>query len=233
MGKSWKLTMGLFALVAVLTLSGSVQAAAVEGVTSGVFQNPVYEVNGAPFGVGIGTNSFAWGDPVTAKSSLTFTGTTFAADFGEVFSVGTLDFFNGSIEKLTGASEVELVGTMVFTAPTGAVESVTADFQLINSFDTDDPVESADSVFVAAPVPDIQFMAGDTIYTLEFLGFGDVTEGGFTTFDRFFVYENEGASAELLARMTEEVVPVSPSVVLALVGSIGSFLFHKRRTINF
>jgi len=96
-----------------------------KGSTSGVFTN-----NDTGVVSGIGTNSFSWGIGQPSRSNLTFTGSPFdvnvrtgyvygprARNDAEVFSLGNLRYFNGTISGGSGANSVQLDVTTAVTSP--------------------------------------------------------------------------------------------------------------------
>jgi len=233
MEKPNKLMLILGVIALSVLLSASVQAAAIEGTTTGVFNNPVYEANGAPFGIGVGTNIFAWGDPAAgsptaSQSALVFLPWIFSGEFDTPFMLGALGFHNGSIEKDTGAITIDLDLALTFTAPTGTVENVSATLDLVNTYDVGSPLANADSITLPAEIDDIVFIVDGMVYTLEILGFG-LSKGGLVQGNQFFVEEGQNGLVQILGLMTCEAVPASPSILLALFGSIGTFLVSRRR----
>jgi hypothetical protein len=188
-----------------------------QGNISGVF-------TGADTGVvtGLGTNNFTWGVG-SPPGRLTFTGKPFdvnvttgyvygprARNDREVFSLGTLDYFNGTIQGGTGANSVRLDVTTQVTSPVGTNPTTfQAPLNLINSPNTSDPIASADSVFLPKNLPPVvmQTLGGAPI-TLEIPGFGTTTGSGFSTIDQFFVLEGGTATADLLGRFVPACEPI-------------------------
>jgi hypothetical protein len=136
-----------------------------QGNISGVFTNPDTGVV-----TGLGTNNFTWGvGAPPPPSRLTFTGKPFdvnvttgyvygprARNDREVFSLGTLDYFNGTIQGGTGANSVRLDVTTQVTSPVGTNPTTfQAPLNLINSPNTSDPIASADSVFLPKNLPPV------------------------------------------------------------------------------
>lgn len=192
-----------------LGLSNSTHSIEVKGLSSGVFLNPY-----PPSAVvgGVGTNYFTWGDPAnfgTGPSSLKFTGRSFATEIGNVFSLGTLRFFNGTIAGGSGADYVDLQINIMITTPSGEVFSFIRTLRLINTLNTSDPIASADIVYLPTSFPENSFRIGGYDYTVSIIGFGNFTGPGFTTLDRFHVFENSSASAELLARVGRACIPAN------------------------
>ncbi len=185
----------------------------IQGDSSGVFINPTPS-NAVVSGVG--TNNFTWGTPAggTPSSSLNFAGTTFSTDIKEVFSIGTLTYFNGTIYSGTGANSVDLQVTVTLTTPSGISQNFVQTLQLLNTVNTDNPQASADIVFLPTSFPDTVFTIGGNEYTLSFIGFGSIQGGGFSTIEKFHVLENQSASAELLGLINRAcVVPEGESPV--------------------
>jgi hypothetical protein len=190
-----------------------------QGNISGVF-------TGADTGVvtGLGTNNFTWGvGSPPPPGRLTFTGKPFdvnvttgyvygprARNDREVFSLGTLDYFNGTIRGGTEANSVRLDVTTQVTSPVGTNPTTfQAPLNLINSPNTSDPIASADSVFLPKNLPPVvmQTLGGAPI-TLEIPGFGTITGSGFSTIDQFFVLERGTATADLLGRFVPACDPI-------------------------
>lgn len=150
---------------------------------------------------------FSWGDPAdfgTGPSSLEFTGAAIETGFGDVFSLGTLTFFNGIIAG-GGATAVDLEVTIMLTMPSGVTHEFIKTLTLINTPNTEDPIESADIVFLPTSFPSLIFAEGDNAFEFRIIGFGNVTGSGFATIDSFNVLEGESATAELLG--TIEAIP--------------------------
>ncbi|NEQ36731.1 MAG: hypothetical protein F6K40_10760 [Okeania sp. SIO3I5] len=93
---------------------------------------------------GVGTSTFDWG--LGQSSQLSFTPKPFNPKPNEVFAIGTLDFFNGSIASGTGASSVDLLLDLAFDNVTENNRQITAGLSLINRPNTSDPFASADVV---------------------------------------------------------------------------------------
>ena len=219
-------------LIGLLAVSGTTQAALFQGTSQGIFINPT-----GPAGMlttGVGTSSFTWGDGSafgSPPSSLAFTGASFDEDENSPFVFGTMDYFNGTISIPTGADAVDLSVALNFTSPSGFVENFLFELGLITTPNTSDPNASADFVNFDNTVPSNFFSFAGTDYTLEFLGFGLLTGGGFTIQDSFRVLEGESASVDLLGRITStpSAVPVPAAVWLfgsALLGLVG---FGRRK----
>ncbi|NEP13183.1 MAG: PEP-CTERM sorting domain-containing protein [Symploca sp. SIO2C1] len=128
---------------------------------------------------GVGTSSFAWGSG--QPSQLSFTPKPFNPKPNEVFSLGTLDYFNGTILSGTEASSVDLLLDFTFDNAMENNQQISAGLSLINTVNTSDPVASADSV--------------------------SFTSGGFTS--AFNVLEGQSASAELFAKFISGTVTPS------------------------
>jgi len=190
-----------------------------QGNISGVFTNPDTGVV-----TGLGTNNFTWGvGAPPPPSRLTFTGKPFdvnvttgyvygprARNDREVFSLGTLDYFNGTIQGGTGANSVRLDVTTQVTSPVGTNPTTfQAPLNLINSPNTSDPIASADSVFLPKNLPPVVMQTpGGAPITLEIPGFGTTTGSGFSTIDQFFVLEGGTATADLLGRFVPACEPI-------------------------
>ncbi|MCH8876578.1 MAG: choice-of-anchor K domain-containing protein [Chloroflexi bacterium] len=193
----------------VLTIGGDSAAAApalqeisVAGSGSGIFTNPQ---PASAVVSGVGTDLFTSGSGISPSppSSLRFTGSSFTAKLDELFSFGTLTFFNGIIAGGTGAESVDLKVTIMLTMPSGVTKEIVQTLTLVNTPNVGTPEENADLIILPSLVPKIEFTVDGVPFTIEFEGFGTITgAGGATTIDRFFVLEEQTASAELLGRIS-------------------------------
>jgi len=119
-------------IVAVLFASNS-QAIPVAGGVAGTFINPT-----GPSGMitsGVGTDYFTWGDGAnygTGPSSLNFIGTSFAVETDDVFTFGTLNYFNGTIALDSQADSVDLNVAISLTTPAGVSKNFQYYLGLIN-----------------------------------------------------------------------------------------------------
>lgn len=194
---------GIALFCAGLLVGANARADSVQGSSSGIFLNPAPP--GATVG-GVGTNFFTWGVGYGGPpSSLHFAGDAFTTDTSlqEIFSLGTLTFYNGTIYSGTGASAVDLRVTVTLTMPSGVTEHITQTLTLINTPNVGSPAQNADYVFLPTSFPDVSFFVGGLPFTLTFVGFGSVDGSGFVSaIDRFHVLETSSASAELLATIS-------------------------------
>ena len=175
---------------------------------------------------GVNTKSFSWGTGFQSPpSSLTYTGTGFAGILPEqAFSIGALSYFNGTVYDGTQCSSVDFQALLSFTSPLGLAQSFNFDFRLINTPNTANATQSADSVFLPSLFPTTIFTVDGIDYTLK-MWFGDVTGSGSSQIDKFFVLEGGKASANLVGVITASTprsVPDSGSTLafmaMAVVG---------------
>jgi hypothetical protein len=217
-------------ILGLLLASGSVQAALFQGTTNGIFDNPTGV--GSMVTTGVDTSNFTWGDG-TPPSSLGFVGAAFDEDENDAFTFGTLNYFNGANQPGTTADAVDLSVELTFTSPAAFMEGFVFDLGLINTPNTSDQNASADIVNFDNTVPSNFFSFDGTDYTLEILGFGTLTGGGFTLENSFRVFEGDSATVELIGRITStpSAVPVPSAVWLfgsALIGFVG---MSRRRKV--
>ena len=152
-----------------------------------------------------GTSRFEWGTPVrgTPPNSLQFQGSTIVgAQPEELFPLGDLVYFNGSVYNGSEAHEVTLNVELNLTSPALAT-SIPYVFELENTVNRgNDPDADADFVRIKDPSSPIQFTLNQTDYYLV-LQFGDVGRNGFSTLDQFHVHEGKSASTRLYGYFTE------------------------------
>ncbi len=204
-----KLVYIVLACIVISCFPLKLQAASIEITSSGLFANPALGSGG--IANGIGTDFFSWdiGINGSPSSRLEFAGSALSVDFKEIFSLGSLTYFNGRIERDIAATAVDLVVTTTSTMPSGITEQSSQTLRLTITPNTDGPQASANIVFLPVTFPDFNFVVNGVEYTLTILGFGSVSGSGFTALDNFNVLEGDTASAELLARVGRAcLVPV-------------------------
>jgi hypothetical protein len=212
----------------------------VTGTTGSAFLNPVYEPNGAAWGVfGPGNISFQWGDPGTfgvGSSKLTFAGTPFQGYFETPFKIGTLTYFNGTNVLQTAATNIDLRIQLALTTPTTVSPYYDFGLGLITTPDTNGPI--ADYVlFPSSFGSGADFLYGGNSYTLQLTGFQNASSGGY--FDTggeligFHVDEGATATADLYGKLTvnRNVVPEAGTLGLAFSGLVGILGFARRRKL--
>jgi hypothetical protein len=134
------------------------------GETSAVFIDPTPESN--PVLSGVGTNEFHWGSG--DWSALGFVGSHFDTSPDTPFDLGTLYFYNGSIQSGTGADGIDFDLKIAFDNVPEKNFYLNTEFGLVNTPNTSDPIASADYVTI-----------GDYGYTF------NVLEGHWATVDIF------------------------------------------------
>lgn len=224
----------LFAMLCVGSLSAN--AASFEGNSAGIFVNATG--TSSLVTQGVGTYNFLWGEPASAtdvSSELFYKGDDFSVDENEAFVFGRMAYNNGTIIGGTGATSIDLNVALSFTTPSSLAEEFTFNLGLINTTNTSDPIASADYVHFDNSVPSSFFNIAGVDYTLEFLGFGSLAGGGFTEETSFHVFENEGASANLIGRITSTPgsgtpsVP-EPSILFMLLPALGLLSLKQRKS---
>ncbi len=232
---STKIYLNILFLLTALVFSFNVYAIPVSGGSSGSFINPT-----GPGGMivsGVGTNFFTWGDGSafnSPPSSLGYTGNSFSGETDDVFSFGTLSYFNGTIAGGTEATFVDLEITLTLANPSGIMEDFLYTMALINTPNTGDANANADIINFPGTQPDTFFTVGDINYTLEFLGFGVITGSGFATIDNFSVLESRSADAEMLGRITVATTAVSEpaSFILMGLGLVGLGFSCRKKVVS-
>jgi len=239
-------------MLLVLTLFTATQlpAAAVEGTSSGIFDNvtPVDQALYTQYpGLlsGEGTNNVGWGlpypyNPSGPKSELQFAAASVGAEIGDVFSLGTLNHINRAIFIQpwdTRISDVDLIVTFSISSPAGVADvDFTVPLEVITTPNTG--VNDDDFLVFPEALPTYAFSSGGTDYMMELLGFGEITgEGEYTTLEQFVLAEGDSTSAQLLARVTiidpepePEPIPAPTSLILAIIGVAGSLKLLRKKT---
>ncbi len=226
-----KCTSILLVSLGVLLFASNSYAILIAGSSSGIFTSP----SGSSWMVvgGVGTDYFTWGDAGfwgTGPNSLDFEGNTFSVEHDEVFSFGTLTYFNGTTAIGSEAESVNLEVTLSLSTPSGIEEDFSYNLGLINTPNTASPIQSADYVIFPSLIPDNYFTVDGINYTLDFVGFGNITGSGFTTIDSLYVLEGYTASVELLGRFTVATpVPEPSSILLVGSGLFGLVMYRHRK----
>lgn len=219
-----KMYLKILISISALVFAANINAIPIAGGSSGSFVNPT-----GPSGMvvtGVGTDFFTWGSGGafgSPSSSLGYTGNSFSGETDDVFSFGTLTYFNGTIAGGTQATSVDMDVTLALANPSDIVEDFLYTMALINTPNIGGPNASADIVNLSGVQPGSFFTVGGIDYTLEFLGFGAISGSGFTTVDQFYVLEGASASAEMLGRITVAVPEPATALLFAsgLLGLIG------------
>ena len=179
------------------------------GSAEGIFTNPV----GGSVYSGVGTNYFRYGEASPSQNSLEFIGKSFnvttptgyilgkdAQERQTLFSIGTLTYHNGTTSG-GNPSGVQLKTSIQLSSPVSAGPvDVPASLTFNITTNNGNQEESADYVYLPhsfAPV--VLTTSGGAPITFSSYGFGNASANGFTRLDKFFVYEEESASADLLA----------------------------------
>lgn len=173
--------------------------AAFTGSVAGVFTN----ADGGTV-TGEGTENFTWGEGINGSgpNRFTFTPASINAQPGEVFSLGSLTYTNGTTRTGTEANTVNLSISLDMDRPVrGGVKDVSYGLSMHSTTNTDDPVASADYVNLGSGTH-LNVKLGNKTYTLEILGFGSLNGGQPQVEKSFHVQEGSGDSAQLLARFT-------------------------------
>lgn len=233
--KSKLIHRGFMIMVMFVCAFTTAQAADFTGDSSGIFTNPVGGPdNPAMVYTGLGTNHFTWGDADgfgTGPSSLTFTGVNFTGLFEQEFKFGHIDYFNGTVVLGTAADAVDLLTTLAFTDPSGVTRSFNFTLGLVTTPNTNDPLQSADYVFLNnAFDPTVFFSVNGIDYTLQFTRFGNPSAGGIVTVNQFHVLENQGASADLYGKLTAHPTQLpEPSTMLLFFGGMAGLAVLRKR----
>jgi len=192
-----------------------------------------------------GSASFQWGKATSSgsfnykhASALWYTPVAVTnAQAEQSFTIGYLNYRNGTISTNTGASSVDLSLNLSFSSPLG-ISGITKDYtlNLLNTTNGSDPIASADIVDLGNTYQPLEFTdANGNRYYLELTFRPDQTtiDGTLSTPDQFRVYEGGQGAAELVGRFTTSptgsgIIPV-PEPSSLLLGALGSLLLFRRR----
>ena len=175
------------------------------GIASGEFKNPI-DYDGSGMTYIIDTDYFEWGTSSILNmpgSFLQFTTGSWAdVQAGELFRLGTLDYYNGSIWD--GADAVTMELTVDLSTP-DVSESFDIQFDLVNTTNSDSNTadQNADYVYIGNLANDFTTTIDGIQYTLN-LAFGYNGDEGFATVDQFWVHEQATTTADLWGYFTTD-----------------------------
>ena len=206
------------------------------GSAEGVFVAP----SGGGTYSGVGTNYFKYGIALTSQNSLEFVGKSFnvttptgyvlgkdAQDRRSLFSIGRLTYHNGTTQGDSNPSGVQLKTSVqlfspVSAGPTDVSSSLTFNITTNNG----NQEENADYVYLPKSFAPITLTTvGGAPITIYPYGFGNASANGFTRLDKFFVYEEESASADFLAKITSSCESI-------VNGAVKTFTSNNGITMN-
>ena len=130
---------------------------------------------------------------------------------------------------------VDLRTSLAFTNPFGLTKNFDFDFNLINTPNTGNATQNADSVSLSSPFPTTIFTIDGIDYTLK-MGFGSLKRGLFSQVNEFIVVVGGKASAKLVGIITAskpQSVPDSGSTLALMamavvgVGGLRQYLTRK------
>lgn len=224
----------LIAGVASCATLGNAWAISVAGNSVGIFVSPVAGADNPSMSVsGVGTSTFYWGAGGDA-SSVHYQNVPFSSLPETPFTIGTLSYYNGTIDSGTGADGVGLNLDVNFSLPSGVNQNFLYAMQLINTPNTFDSTGSADYLILST-FPNAVFEIAGTTYTLT-LGFQNLQGGGFLqSGNQLHVLEGENATADLIGTITTDTsgvtgVPDAAST-LGLLGCSMALLATIRRKL--
>ncbi len=183
------------------------------GRSAGVFDNPVGS-EGMITG-GEGTDTFVWGEPPPGAdpNRFHFTGLDFEVGTGIATTIGEFEYFNGSVRTGTAADTLDLMLLLEF--PGAAFRSFRFPLAILSTPNSSDSEASADIVQLLEPNSERRVEVDGREFTLA-LSFSNSSDGGFTAVDRFFVFEDAVATADLQATLTELLPEPKPDLALKI-----------------
>ncbi|WP_017655096.1 choice-of-anchor K domain-containing protein [Fortiea contorta] len=215
---------------------GQALAGTISGKSSGTWVNPtVVDSNVQLVHTGVNTNSFTWGEPVpgTPANQLVYTGSSFLADVGSWFQIGSFTYQNGTVYADTGVDAVTFNLAMSFGDQAQSSQVLPISFSFKNTLNDlsvglRDP-KNADSVqFFKSANP--SFSLGGNNYTLEIGGFSPNNQNTEIT-----ALEGDQITAGFYARINPsdtqssppKDVPEAPSILGSLL--VGTYLIYRKK----
>ena len=188
-----------------------------DGRSAGVFDNPV-----GPEGkvtAGEGTDTFTWGEPPPGAdpNRFYFEPLVFQARTSAPSAIGRFEYFNGSV--LTGTAAETLDFMLLLEFPGSALRSFRFPLAIISTANSDDREASADIVQLLMPLSERHVVVNGREFEVE-LSFDNASEGGFTKRDRFFVFEDSVAAADLQVTLREILPEPQPDLDLQITTAV-------------
>ncbi len=231
--------------IAALASAGTAATWAVqfEGTAVGSWVNVVSEASDDIYSVlnndAGGNATFNWGTPATTEfnNQFTFDGVGsdglpnwVATDAETPFKLGDFTYRNGSTYNSTGINGVSLNVLLTIVDPAGlGANDYLFNYSIVNTpNNTGNAVLDGDIVNILGQPSPTTFMFGGNEYTLDILGFS--SDGGATIRTDFSSPEGGTATAELYARITEDIhgIPeVGSSLLLLAVALLGTSAFRR------
>jgi hypothetical protein len=229
------------ATVTALSFSSPAQGLTFSGVLNATWGEPNSGNNPNPVFRGVGTSTFIWGqedeDFGTPPNRLSFMESPFETLTNELFKIGDLEYFNGSvlysIDEVVSDTTVKSVPlnlSLSLTNPLELNEVFGFNFELENTLNIGTPEENADSVIIVNNMSNRSFTFDGEKYTLELVGFSQ--DGGETNVNEFRVLEAESTTAALYGKISR----VSPTqtvpepITIAGLSLLGIYLLFRKKS---
>jgi hypothetical protein len=223
----------------VLSLAvGAASASVTVGSAAGAWSNPVGGVNinydalgGLPYGNGTEDRVW-WGvpNPGTQQSGLGFIGSTppqqtYDLGDGTVFEVGQLTHYNNQLDSGTALTQVDLTISAAFLDPAGVNGAWTFTLSVDETRNIGGPVD--DIITFPDAYDTDELVIGDTLYTMELLGFGN----SYDALMPQFTSPEDGANQTLLwgKISASPAVPAPGTLLLVGLGTALVGALRRRR----
>ena len=214
-------------ILSALLFTSQAMAIPIVGSAEGTFINPTGSAAFLSNVQGVGTNEFKFGQPASFSppSELTFSGNDFSTNSGNIFTLGSLSFFNGVNKIGTADGEVDLNLVVSLTDPQGVFDDVNLNLRLKAPF-------GADFVTLPRLIGDSSFEANGLKLTLDILGFGKFTSSGIIGINKLVAGELKKDKAFLFARVLTASVPEPETALLLLAALFMIGLLRKQHLKN-
>ncbi len=223
------LTGGLL-LVALIGSANAVTISAVDGTWTGTTggSNVNYQTVATSYG-NLSEDQVRWGTGSSGQSGLGFTGvgTPYTFNINDVFEIGQLRHFNNPINAGTAASQAFLTISMNFSDPAGLNGAFDFTFAIDETSNAPGPPLSDDLITFPASYASETFEISGIDYTLQLLGFGDIST---SLLDDFSSPEGGTNDTLLWGRITTpNPVPEPATMLLFGIGLLGLAGVNRRK----
>ena len=188
-----------------------------DGLSVGVFDEA--QGGAGMVTIGEGSDTFTWGTASGGNrpNQFRFEGLEFGANTELPFTVGRMHYYNGSISPESTADQVSLI--VVLDLPNQLQETFEFPLNIITTTNSSNRENSADIVEIGASFAERSIMIDGVEFGLKLM-FGNTTEEGFSEFDRFFVFEDSAATADLQAVLTQILPQIEPEINLEIATAV-------------
>jgi hypothetical protein len=183
---------------------------------------------------GMGTNSITWGKSNDVNRMSFAANTPFAATLGQQFKVGSISYYNGTVDYGTTIDSAKLNLNFDIKDPAIGAFTKTFDLGMVSTQNNGSADANADYVYFPSLATSDVFNVNGQSYTFKLLGFSNLIGDGFlnSTANEFHVREGGNASADLFGILSAVPEPTTWAMMLVGFGMVGASARYRRRSVK-